>query len=106
MLRTNQQFMLSSNSTAKKKPDLGNSSSLRVVSINDKGKHKSPKWLLWALLLIGSVFLIHHFYMGDQEIPSGVIVTLEGNLELSPERKAKLDKELVLWAGFFFAFSL
>lgn len=52
------------------------------------------KWLILAVITLGVISFVSHLVMGDEEVAPGIIVTPEGDLALSPERQAKLDKEL------------
>lgn len=66
---------------------------LSVVSKNSTRRlPNKPKWLLLLLLLLGAITL--GIIMSEKDIPLGVVTTPEGDIALSPERQAKLDREL------------
>jgi len=57
-------------------------------------KPNKIKWLLLAVIAVGTILMASRFVMSNDEVVPGIIVTPEGDLALSPERQAKLDKEL------------
>lgn len=55
---------------------------------------KNTRFPWWLLLLAGVVAALLYMQYDDQVLPPGVTQTPDGDLELTPERQAKLDREL------------
>ena len=81
-------------SSPAKKSGTSSRSRLRVVSSKNSGNApKGHRWfailLLFALLLFG-----YHYVNSSKKVAPGILETPEGEIALSPERQAKLDREL------------
>ncbi|MEL6928531.1 MAG: hypothetical protein AAFO95_07845, partial [Cyanobacteria bacterium J06600_6] len=71
--------------------------SLRPYHSPQKNKNPnpgSPKWSLLGILFIGLILLIGKIMMSEKELPPGLVPTPDGDYVLSPDRQAKLEKEL------------
>lgn len=57
---------------------------------------RNKKRWLWIILLVilGMAFSVLYIQMGEKKIPPGVELDEDGNIKLSPDRQAKLDREL------------
>ncbi|WP_425420490.1 hypothetical protein [Phaeodactylibacter xiamenensis] len=86
--------MFSTNSAARRRHPKSGPPSLQVISKREGKKPRHPSWLWGLVLLIAGVALVHYLYNEEKELPPGIIQTPEGDLVLSPERQAKLDREL------------
>ncbi len=92
-LRTNpRQKMPSSRATANEWQS--ETATLYLVSKRRLTKPKPGTWLLWFALFLGCLYLGHRWWMTEKEIPPGIVVHEDGSLGLSPDRQAKLDREL------------
>lgn len=88
--------MFGSNS-AKENNYSGNSSPLKVGFKKSPVTPKNPgsgQFILLFILAIGLFFGIYHVYSVERDISSPIVIDEEGNEALSPERSAKLYKEL------------
>ena len=70
------------------------SSQLKVISKTEGGG--SPQGSAWIIvILLGIVtFIGYHIYDSGKEVAPGIIETPDGDIALSPERQAKLAREL------------
>ena len=67
---------------------------LKVLSKEDGGKFpKGSSWLICLLLVIVG-FSSYHLLSSSKKVAPGIIETPEGEITLSPERQAKLEREL------------
>lgn len=84
--------MSSSNPVFKRETSSGNK--LKVIS--KKESSGSPRGSAWIMLLFIGVVLLagYHIYDKGKEVAPGIIETPDGDIALSPERKAKLAREL------------
>lgn len=67
---------------------------LAVVSRSSPNPTPNGVWLIGVVLVLITLIIFGKQYMGGEEIPPQLIRTPEGEISLSPERQAKLDKEL------------
>jgi|APTNR8051073442_1049403.scaffolds.fasta_scaffold08830_5 hypothetical protein len=89
--------MFGSNSAAKENRVSENRSSLKVSFKKSTATSKKPELGLFIILLVlvsGLLVGIYHVYLSEKDISSPIVIDEEGNEALSPERSAKLYKEL------------
>lgn len=94
MLFTNQIVMFGLYATARKASSTLRSSSLRLVAKASPQRTPFPKWPIATLLLLAVFILFGKYWMSQKDLPPGLVPTEDGQYTLSPERQAKLDREL------------
>lgn len=78
---------------ARKNTFTGRSANLSVVSkTSNRRSPNGRNWLMLLLLFLG--VMVIGILMTEKKLPPGLITTPDGDISLSPERQAKLDREL------------
>lgn len=85
--------MLGLFAVARKNASSDRSAYLAVVSrTNSRRSPNGRGWLFFLIFLLG--IFVARIVMTEKELPPGLITTPDGDITLSPERQAKLDREL------------